>query len=39
MKKLLVIVATCLFCISCGIKDDPEYKSQINNNKTTYFLI
>ncbi len=35
MKKLLLIAVMCLFCISCGIKDDPEYKSQ-NNNKTIY---
>ena len=29
MRKFLLIITTCLFCISCGVKDDPEYKSQI----------
>jgi len=33
MKKFLLIVVACLFCISCGVKDDPEYKSQIEYNK------
>jgi len=28
MKKLLIIITACLFCISCGVKSDPEYKSQ-----------
>ena len=30
MKKFLFIIIACLFCVSCGVKDDPEYKSQIN---------
>ena len=30
MKKILFIIITCLFCVSCGVKDDPEYKSKIN---------
>ena len=25
--KTLLIVAVCLFCASCGVKDDPEYQS------------
>ena len=28
MKKVLIIIATCLICVSCGVKSDPEYKSQ-----------
>jgi len=32
MKKKFLILALCLFCISCGVKDDPEYKSQKYNN-------
>jgi len=30
MKKFLLIIITYLFCISCGVKNDPEYKSQSN---------
>ncbi len=26
--RLLVIITACLICFSCGVKDDPEYKSQ-----------
>jgi len=34
MQILIIIVATCLFCASCGVKDDPKYQSQnIYNNK------
>ncbi len=37
-KKFLIIIA-CFFCISCGVKSDPEYKSQKNyNNKYTYLI-
>jgi len=32
MKKLLIIIIACLFCLSCGVKDDPEYRSDDNNN-------
>ena len=27
MRKFLIIIAACLFCASCGVKSDPEYKS------------
>jgi len=33
MRKFLLIVATCIFCVSCGVKDNPEYKSQNKYNK------
>jgi len=33
MRILLIIITTCLLCTSCGVKDDPEYKSQSNYNK------
>ena len=33
MKKFLLIIAISLFCASCGVKNDPEDKSQIDNNK------
>jgi len=32
MKKFLSIIITCLLCASCGVKDNPEYKSQKKNN-------
>ena len=28
MKKNFLIIVICLLCISCGVKSDPEYKSQ-----------
>ena len=28
MQKFLLIITVCLLCTSCGVKDDPEYKSQ-----------
>ena len=28
MKKFLIIIAACFFCIGCGVKDDPAYKTQ-----------
>jgi len=34
MKKILLIFFICLFCVSCGIKGDPEYKAKNNYNKT-----
>ena len=33
MQKIFLIIITCLLCFSCGVKNDPEYKSQIDNNK------
>ncbi len=33
MKKGLLIFILCLFTISCGVKDDPEYRSQNNYKK------
>jgi hypothetical protein len=38
MKKFLLIVVACLFCISCGVKDEPEYKSLIVYNKAIYLV-
>ena len=38
MQKFLLIIATCLFCVSCGVKSDPEYKSQIDYNKAIYLV-
>jgi len=36
MRTLLIIITTCLLCASCGVKDDPEYKSQSNYNKAIH---
>jgi len=36
MRKLLFIIMTCVVLVSCGVKDDPEYKSQKNKNNITY---
>ena len=33
MKKFLLISAIFLLCTACGVKNDPEYKSQDNDNK------
>ena len=38
MKTLLIIITACLLCASCGVKDDPEYKSQSNYNKTIHLV-
>jgi hypothetical protein len=38
MRKFLLVIATCLFCVSCGVKSDPEYKSQIDYNKAIYTI-
>ena len=38
MRKFLLIIVTCLLCVSCGVKDDPEYKSQIDYNKTIHLV-
>ena len=38
MKALLIIITTCLLCASCGVKNDPEYKSQSNYNKTIHLV-
>ena len=37
MKKLLVIIIITIFCVSCGVKSKPEYKSQ-DQNKKTYLI-
>jgi len=34
MKKLFAIIIACLLCFACGVKSDPEYKSQDNFIKT-----
>jgi len=38
MRKFLLIIVACVLCASCGVKDDPEYKSQSNNNKAIHLI-
>jgi len=38
MRKFLLIVIACLFCVSCGVKDEPEYKSHIDYNKAIHLV-
>jgi len=30
MKILIIVIAACLLFASCGVKNNPEYKSQLN---------
>jgi len=34
MRILIIIFTACIVFTSCGIKNDPEYKSQESYNKT-----
>ena len=36
MQKLLIIILLSMLFVSCGIKDNPEYKSQVSFNKSIY---
>ncbi len=38
MKKIFLITVICLFCTSCGVKNDPEYKSQRSYIKNIYLI-
>ena len=38
MRKLLLLISVCILCVSCGVKDEPEYKSQNNYNKATNLI-
>jgi len=38
MKKIFLIIMMSLFCISCGVKGDPEYKVQDNYIKNIYLI-
>ena len=33
MRILIIAIISCLFCVSCGVKDDPKYQTQNNYNK------
>jgi len=36
MKKLLIIIVISILFVSCGMKNNPEYKSQAQYNKNIY---
>ena len=36
MRKFLLIIIACLICASCGVKSNPEYKSQNKYSKTIH---
>ena len=36
MRTLLITIAVCIMCVSCGVKDRPEYKSEIQGNLKVY---
>ena len=38
MQKFLLIITVCVLCTSCGVKDDPEYKSQVDYNKVIHLI-
>ena len=33
IRKFFLIIIAFLLCASCGVKDEPEYKSQNNYSK------
>jgi len=38
MKKILFIIIVCFVMASCGVKDNPEYKSLKNYNNVIYLI-
>ena len=38
MQRFLLIIIASLFCLSCGVKDDPEYRSQENCIKIIHLV-
>ena len=36
MRILLIIITVSILCASCGVKDKPEYKSEVQYNKNIY---
>ena len=33
MRSLIIIISACFLLVSCGVKSNPEYKSQEKFNK------
>ena len=38
IKKIFLIAFTCLLFTSCGVKDSPEYNSQIDRDKIIHLV-
>ena len=38
MRTFLIIIMASLLCASCGVKDDPEYKTQNESNKIIHLV-
>ena len=36
MRTLLIAITVCVMCVSCGVKDKPEYKSEIQDSLKIY---
>ena len=36
MQKLFVIIIACILFSACGVKEKPEYKSQVEYNTNIY---
>ncbi len=38
MRTLLIVITATMLCSSCGVKNNPEYKSQGHYNKIIYLI-
>jgi len=38
IKKKILFIVICLMCVSCGVKNDPEFKTQNSYNKNIYLV-
>ncbi len=38
MKRIILIILTIFVLASCGVKSDPEYKSQNNFSVNVYLI-
>jgi len=36
IRLSMIVIILCIMCSGCGVKDDPEYKSQVSDNKNIY---
>jgi len=33
MRTIIIIITTCLICVSCGVKDEPKYQTHNKHNE------
>jgi len=38
IRKIFLIIVMCFFCIGCGVKSNPEYKSKNLNIKIIHLV-